>query len=116
MIDRDKPKSRGKNKGKISETTNNCFLEDKVYTQYYPKTILEFSNANQQNKLHPTEKPINLFEYLIKTYTNENDLVLDNCIGSGTTAIACKNIGRNFIGIEKDEKYYQLALERIFNG
>ena len=62
--------------------------------------------------LHPTQKPIALFEYLIKTYTNEGDLVLDNCIGSGTTAIACINTGRNFIGIEKDEKYYNVANER----
>ena len=62
---------------------------------------------------HPTEKPLDLMEYLVKTYTNEGDTVLDNCIGSGTTAIACINTGRNYIGIEKEEKYYRIAEERI---
>jgi site-specific DNA-methyltransferase (adenine-specific) len=113
MVDRDKPKARGKNKGKMSETTNNVFTENKVYTQYYPKAIIEYSNANQRNKLHPTQKPVALFEYLIKTYTNENELVLDNCIGSGTTAIAALNTGRFFIGIEKEEKYVEIARKRI---
>jgi len=113
MVDRDKPKSRGKNKGTISETTNNCFSEDKVYTQYYPKAIIEFSNANQRNKIHPTQKPVELCEYLIKTYTNENELVLDNCIGSGTTAIACINTNRNYIGFELDKEYYEIAKNRI---
>ena len=64
MVDRDKPKARGKNTGKVSETTNNAFTENKVYTQYYPKAIIEFSNANQRNKLHPTQKPVELCEYL----------------------------------------------------
>ena len=113
MVDRDKPKSRGKNKGAISETTNNCFSEDKVYTQYYPKAIIEFSNANQRNKLHPTQKPVALFEYLIKTYTNEGETVLDNCMGSGTTAIACINIGRNYIGFELDKHYCEISNARI---
>lgn len=113
MADRDKPKARGRNKGKISETTNNAFTENKVYTQYYPKAIIEFSNANQRNKLHPTQKPVALFEYLIKTYTNEGELVLDNCIGSGTTAIACINTNRNYIGFEIDKHYCDIANERI---
>lgn len=86
---------------------------DKVYTDKYPSSILEFSNANQNNRFHPTQKPISLCEYLIKTYTNENDLVLDNCSGSGTTGIACLNTKRNFILIEKDEKYFKIAEERI---
>lgn len=86
---------------------------DKVYTDKYPSSILEFSNADQTNRFHPTQKPIPLCEYLIKTYTNEGDLVLDNCIGSGTTAIACINTNRNYIGIEKDENYYNIANERI---
>lgn len=64
---------------------------------------------------HPTEKPIDLFEYLIKTYTNESELVLDNCIGSGTTAIACINTNRKFIGFELDNTYYNLATERVNN-
>ena len=91
MIDRDKPKSRGKNKGNVSETTNNCFLENKTYTQYYPKSIIEFSNASQQSRLHPTQKPVALLEYLIKTYTNEGETVLDNFMGSIVTG---KQIGR----------------------
>ena len=113
MIDRDNPKSRGKNKGILSETTNNCFSEDKTYTQYYPKAIIEFSNANQNNKLHPTQKPVALFEYLIKTYTNEGETVLDNCMGSGTTGVACVNTNRNFIGIELDPTYFDIAQKRI---
>jgi site-specific DNA-methyltransferase (adenine-specific) len=79
----------------------------------YPKSILEISNANQKNKLHPTQKPIELFEYLIKTYTNENDLVLDNTAGSGTTAIACLNTNRQFIVMEKEQKYYDIILKRV---
>jgi site-specific DNA-methyltransferase (adenine-specific) len=113
MVDRDKPKARGKNKGKTSETTNNAFTKNKVYTQYYPKAIIELSNANQRNKLHPTQKPVALCEYLIKTYTNDDDTVLDNCIGSGTTAIACINTNRNYIGFELDKHYCDIANERI---
>ena len=113
MTDRDKPKARGKNKGIISDTTNNCFSENKVYTQFYPKSIIEFSNANQNNKFHPTQKPVALMEYLIKTYTNENELVLDFTMGSFTTAIACLNTKRNFIGIELDEGYFEVGTKRV---
>ena len=113
MVDRDKPKARGKNKGKMSETTNNVFTENKIYTQYYPKAIIEYSNANQRNKLHPTQKPVPLFEYLIKTYTNKGDVVLDNCMESGTTAVACINTNRNYIGFELSEEYCKIAEERI---
>ena len=63
--------------------------------------------------LHPTQKPIALMEYLIKTYTNEGETVLDNCMGSGTTGVACKKTGRHFIGIEKDEKYFEIAVSRV---
>lgn len=83
------------------------------YKQKYPKSILEISNANQKGKQHPTQKPIALMEYLIKTYTNENELVLDFTMGSGTTAVACKNTNRNFIGIEKEDKYFKIAENRI---
>lgn len=76
----------------------------------YPKTILRF---NAERGLHPTQKPVALFEYLIKTYTNEGETVLDNCAGSGTTAIACINTNRNYILMEKEEKYYNLILDRI---
>jgi len=79
----------------------------------YPKSVLEFSNANQHGKVHPTQKPIALFEYLIKTYTNEGETVLDNCMGSGTTAIACINTNRNYIGFELDAGYYNIAVDRI---
>ncbi len=71
---------------------------------------------NTEVGLHPTQKPVLLFKYLIKTYTNEGDIVLDNCIGSGTTAIACMNLDREFIGIEKEEKYVDIACERIIKN
>lgn len=80
---------------------------------YYPVSILNYSNARQKGKVHPTQKPVPLFEYLIKTYTNEGETVLDNCMGSGTTAIACLNTNRNFIGFEMDKKYFDIANERI---
>ncbi len=76
----------------------------------YPTSIQYFS---MQRGLHPTQKPVALFEYLIKTYTNEGETVLDNCMGSGTAAIACINTGRNFIGFELDKQYYDIANERI---
>src|SRR5690554_5706493 len=78
-----------------------------------PHTILRF--AKDGSHLHPTQKPVALFEYLIKTYTNEGEIVLDNCIGSGTTAIAALNTGRFFIGIEKDKHYYEIAVEKVNN-
>ena len=87
---------------------------DREYTDKYPKSILsEFSNASQRDRFHPTQKPVALCEYLIKTYTNEGDTVLDNCMGSGTTGVACQNTARNFIGIEKDQKYFEIARDRI---
>ena len=82
-------------------------------TERYPRSIQIFSTDTQNKSLHPTQKPVALFEYLIKTYTNENDLVLDNCSGSGTTAIACLNTNRKFIGIELDEEYFNIATDRI---
>ena len=78
----------------------------------YPTNLIKF-NRELQNRFHPTQKPVALCEYLIKTYTNEGELVLDNCMGSGTTAIACKNTNRNYIGFELDKKYYEIANERI---
>ena len=77
----------------------------------YPKTILNFSP--DKNKIHPTQKPVALLEYLIKTYTNENDTVLDFTMGSGSTGVACKNLNRDFIGIELDQEYFKIAKERI---
>jgi len=81
--------------------------------EYYPKSIQDFSMANRLNRLHPTQKPIELLEYLVKTYTIENELVLDFTMGSGTTGVACKNLNRSFIGIEMDENYFNIAKERI---
>jgi site-specific DNA-methyltransferase (adenine-specific) len=76
----------------------------------YPKTVLKYK---QEKGLHPTQKPLALMEYLIKTYTNENDVVLDNCFGSGTTGVAAKKTGRGFIGIELDKDYFKIGSERI---
>lgn len=81
----------------------------------YPRSVQYFVTAEREGKLHPTQKPLALMEWLIKTYTNEGDTVLDPCMGSGTTAIACINTGRKFIGFEKDTEYYNKALERINN-
>ena len=82
----------------------------------YPKSILEFAKPNNLSKdgnLHSTQKPIELMEYLIKTYTNENEIVLDNTMGSGTTGLACLKTNRQFIGIEKEKQYYDVAVRRL---
>ncbi len=108
----------GKNHDSKSSTTD-------LYNEYtnfrydnkgirYPKTIIEFPIV-ERGTLHPTQKPVALLEYLIKTYTNEGDVVLDNCMGSGSTIIAAINTNRRYIGIEKDEKYFNIAEERIKN-
>ena len=78
----------------------------------YPSSVQRFSNGNNGN-MHPTQKPIALFEYLINTYTNEGETVLDNTMGSGTTGVACKQLNRSFIGIEMDDKYFDIAIKRI---
>ena len=93
--------------GKIKRT------KDNLSGMKYPRSIIEISKHSSQGGLHPTQKPVALFEYLVKTYTNEGDVVLDNCMGSGTTAIAAINTNRNFIGFEMDENYHKLANERI---
>ena len=80
------------------------------YTNY-PVDILEFNSLGSYS--HPNQKPVPLFEYLIKTYTNKGETVLDNCMGSGTTGVACKNLSRNFIGMELDEEYFNIAKKRI---
>ena len=77
----------------------------------YPLTVLDFTQS--EKKTHPTQKPVALMEYLIRTYTNEGETVLDNCMGSGTTGVACRNTGRKFIGIERDPEYFRIAQERI---
>lgn len=77
----------------------------------FPRSVLRFSNDNH-NSIHKTQKPINLLEYLIKTYTNEGDIVLDNCMGSGSTGIACLNTNRDFVGMELNEEYFSVAKTR----
>ena len=117
---------RLKNSGKVLDGSNNTsqFMSFKrgqgIYREYdkekiYPKSVQKIGSVPNCNgtKLHPTQKPVALFEYLIKTYTNEGDLVLDNCMGSGTTGVACKNLNRNFIGIELDPEYFKIAEKRI---
>ena len=84
-------------------------------TDRYPRNHIVFKSDKQTCYLHPTQKPVELMEYLVKTYTNEGDTVLDFVIGSGTTGVACKNLNRNFIGIELDKTYFEIAKERI-NG
>lgn len=102
-----------KNKGyKVGGNKLNSNLP---YTQKftnYPINILKFSRESKP--VHPTQKPVELLEYLIKTYTNENQTVLDNCMGSGSTGVACVNTNRNFIGIELDENYFNIAKTRIY--
>jgi site-specific DNA-methyltransferase (adenine-specific) len=85
--------------------------QDNIGTRY-PKGIIRFSARNNK-PLHPTQKPVELLEYLIKTYTNEGETVLDNCMGSGSTIVACKNTNRQYIGIEKEPKYFEIAKKRI---
>ena len=83
-------------------------------TLRYPRSVLKMNTVNSAHGVvHPTQKPVALMEYLIRTYTNECETVLDNCMGSGTTGVACLNTGRNFIGIEKDPKYFEIARNRI---
>jgi len=90
----------------LSETNNTGFR--------YPETVIAFQQKwRRQDQIHPAQKPVDLFEYLIKTYTNEGDMVLDNCMESGTAGIACKNLKRNFIGIELDTEYFKIAEKRI---
>ena len=98
------------------EQALNSGTKAKVNNLYYPKGIIEFSKANNKDsKLHPTQKPIALMEYLIKTYTNEGETVLDFTMGSGSTGVAAKNTNRNFIGIELDDNYFNIATNRINN-
>lgn len=99
-------------KGKATANKHSRGYSDEMRTSEdrYPSSVQKF---NRQTGLHPTQKPVPLFEYLIRTYTNEGEIVLDNCIGSGTTAIACKQTGRNFIGIEMEQEYFDIATKRL---
>ena len=124
MTQAKKENQRDRNKNFKKETKNTVYGNQKKYRPNKkddklrnPISILEYSNQSKEchrtKRLHPTQKPIELMEYLIKTYTNENETVLDFTMGSGSTGVACKNTNRNFIGIEQDEKYFKIAEERI---
>lgn len=110
------PHQRNHSRGKMeSEQTNRCYGQmrkfDEVITdEKYPRSIIRF--PREEKTIHPTQKPVALCEWLIKTYSNEGDTILDNCMGSGTTAVACINTNRHYIGFETDPEYYQYALNR----
>ena len=116
----DKP-YKHKNRKVISDNfgNNSSKYDVEGYTEYthsFPKSILRFSKEKGGiGSLHPTQKPVALFEYLIKTYTNEGDLVLDNCVGSGTTAVACLNTNRRFLCCDNNPVYVEIANKRIMN-
>ena len=105
-------KNKNNNYGNF-DSCNNPSAKRTGDTKKYPKSIIKFPRPASCVMIHPTQKPVELLEWLIKTYTNENDLVLDNCMGSGSTGVACINTNRNFIGYELDEHYFQIAKERL---
>lgn len=88
-------------------------LQEYSSTERYPRSVQFFSSDKQKVSLHPTQKPVSLMEYLVRTYSNEGDLVMDNCMGSGTAGVACVNTNRKFIGIEQEQKYFDIARDRI---
>ena len=110
------PYSMSRNTKGVGEYATKSYQRIKTVNEgnHNPCSILEIEGGNKREKgLHPTQKPVALMEYLIRTYTNASETVLDNCMGSGTTGVACRNTGRNFIGMEKDKKYFQIAKNRI---
>ena len=113
---RDTPIKHGDNKCKhkwLEKFNSKPEYDNKIYEYKEPESIILFSNRADKRGYHPTQKPVALFEYLLKTYSNEKMIIFDPCMGSGTTGIACKNTNRNFIGIEKDENYFKIAEQRI---
>ena len=105
-------------KGKVGKKSESSPIKysdgiTRIYTDKNPQSIIVFNKSSDGKYLHPTQKPVALLEYLIKTYTNENETVLDNCMGSGSTGVACLNTNRKFIGIELSEEYYNIAVRRI---
>ena len=105
-------------RGMAKRSKSDCYGEEKDFVQVetglrYPKRIQYFNNNHTREQLHPTQKPVELLEYLIKTYTNEDEVVLDNCMGSGSTGVACINTNRRFIGMEIEEKYFEIAKDRV---
>ena len=99
--------------GKLTDTNEKKVFEYHDTGYRYPTQVWRFKRDCLKSNLHPTQKPLALIEELVKTFTNVGDVVLDNCMGSGTTGVACKRLNRDFIGIEKDEKYFEIAKERI---
>ena len=113
---RDTPIKHGDNKCKhkwLEKFNSKPEYDNKIYEYKEPESIILFSNRADKRGYHPTQKPVALFEYLLKTYSNEKMIIFDPCMGSGTTGIACKNTNRSFIGIEKDENYFKIAEQRI---
>lgn len=108
-------KERVKTKVKFETASDNYRLFDRVETKKLPELRVPSSwqRFNRERGLHPTQKPVALMEYLVRTYTNEGELVLDNCMGSGTTGVAALRAGRSFVGIEKDPGYFEIACKRI---
>lgn len=118
LIKLDKPINSWRKNGKGGSLLNEVKTDKDRKQEYtnFNRQTLSFNNEHNVGELtHPTQKPVKLLEYLINTYTNEGDVVLDNTMGSGSTGVACKNTNRNFIGIEKDDKYFEIAEKRI-NG
>lgn len=110
-------------KGKVVGEMNDKQLKNNNYGDFrcvetkgdmkFPTSILEFPKPHPSTAVHPTQKPVELLEYLIKTYTNKNEIILDNCMGSGSTGVACMNTNRRFVGIELDENYFNIAKDRL---
>lgn len=98
--------------GVVGKRPNQVGKEYEAFTGF-PNDVLKFANVCGKKTLHPTQKPVELLEYLIKTYTNEGETVLDNCMGSGSTIVACINTNRQYIGIEKEPKYFEISKKRI---
>jgi site-specific DNA-methyltransferase (adenine-specific) len=112
-----------KTNSELKSSHKELSIEDRNIENYkfkHPSNILIFNKANKEcnniNRVHPTQKPIDLLEYLIKTYTNENEIILDFTMGSGSTGVACMNLNRKFIGIELEERYFNIAVNRIFEN
>ena len=121
MVEKEKskirPKSNATTESNVIPMSSGKTEEKCDRTKSYPTSILSYSRkmgeCNESQRVHPTQKPLALLQYLITTYTNEEEIVLDNCMGSGSTCVACKNTGRTYIGIEKEEKYYKIAEQRL---
>lgn len=113
---RKKSVERHQEKSEVLASNYNSYGESQVgydSTERYPLSVQIFAKDQQKENYHPTQKPVALLEWLLRTYTNEGDLVLDNCMGSGSTGVACVNTNRNFIGMELTEQYFEIAKERI---